>query len=230
VLWEDLLSELPALAAGELTVLDAGGGAGHFALALARLGHHVVLADASREMLDWADAAIRLAGLSERVRIAHAPVQDLREGAVGRFDLVTCHALLEWLAEPEAALAGLAPLVKPDGHLSLMFYNRNARLLKRALEGRLDEVLRDWQEGPAPSGWGAGAIPMAEESVRSWLTSLGLRVRSKAGIRIFHDHVPPVARDEEHIESLLQLELDLRRQEPFASLGQHVHLVCEWAR
>ncbi len=56
---------------------------------------------------------------------------------------------------------------------------------------------------------------------------LGLRVRSKAGIRILHDHVPEDLRRPERIGELLEAEKRLRSQEPFASLGQHTHLVCE---
>ena len=59
---------------------------------------------------------------------------------------------------------------------------------------------------------------------------LGLRVRTKAGIRIFHDHLPGGLQNRDELEALLKVEKEMRGQEPFASLGQHVHLVCEWAR
>jgi hypothetical protein len=38
VLWDDLLAAVPAVAAGGLSVLDAGGGAGHMAVRLTRTG------------------------------------------------------------------------------------------------------------------------------------------------------------------------------------------------
>jgi S-adenosylmethionine-dependent methyltransferase len=47
------------------------------------------------------------------------------------FDVIICHAVLEWLADPQDALGRLSGLLKADGLLSLMFYNRNASLLKR---------------------------------------------------------------------------------------------------
>lgn len=52
-------------------------------------------------------------------------------------------------------------------------------------------------------------------------------MRSKAGIRVLHDHVPEELRRPERIEELLAAEKRLRGREPFASLGQHTHLVCE---
>ena len=227
VLWEDMLAELPALAEGGLSVLDAGGGAGHMTLLLTRLGHRVVLADPSREMLDRAEQSLREAGLVDRVRVVHAPIQALQSAVDERFDLITCHAVLEWLANPRASLAALVPFLQRGGRLSLMFYNRNARLLKRILGGHLDQALQVVRERPAPTGWGDGAIPLAEEEVRAWLAELGLHVRSKAGIRIFHDHVPAAAREGEQLDRLLELEMALRRQEPFASIGQHIHLISD---
>src|SRR5918997_868429 len=58
VLWEDLLSTIPELGDGGLSVLDAGGGAGRVALLLAKAGNRVVLADPSREMLSRAERTI----------------------------------------------------------------------------------------------------------------------------------------------------------------------------
>jgi len=63
--------------------------------------------------------------------------------------------------------------------------------------------------------------------VRGWLGGLGLGVRSKAGVRILHDHVPEDLRRPERIGELLEAEKRLRGREPFCSLGQHTHLVCE---
>ena len=228
VLWEDLLSAIPELGDGGLSVLDAGGGAGRMALLLAEAGNRVVLADPSREMLSRAERAFaesrHAAGGS--VATLRSSIQDLGEELAGEsFDVVCCHAVLEWLADPRGALGHLAGLLGPEGLLSLMFYNRAATLLKRALEG--DLALALGQDVPRRRGWGEGATPLAEDSVRRWLREQGLRVRSKAGIRILHDHVPEELRRPERIGELLEAEKRLRSREPFASLGQHTHLVCE---
>jgi hypothetical protein len=55
----------------------------------------------------------------------------------------------------------------------------------------------------------------------------GLRVRSKAGRRFLRDNVPEDLRRPERIEELLKAEKRLSSKEPFASQGQHTHLVCE---
>ena len=230
VLWEDLRTAIPRLTHGGLSVLDAGAGAGRLALEIARLGNHVVLVEPSRAMLDQAQASARAAGLEAAITFVHAPIQALPHALTETFDVITCHAVLEWVAEPRAALSYLAPLLKPNGQLSLMFYNRNAALLKRVLAGEIRTALRELHGAWEPRGWGAGCVPLAEEDVRTWLAELGFVVRSKAGIRIFHDHVSPAARDREGLDHLLELELMCRQREPFASLGQHIHLVCDRER
>ncbi len=143
--------------------------------------------------------------------------------AIGRFDVITCHAVLEWLADPKAVLDHLGTLLKDDGRLSLMFYNQNAAILKRVLRGDFAEALQT----PNRTGGDADCTPLQEETVGSWLNEQGLRVLSKAGIRVFHDHLHGQVWGREGLEELLKTEKALRKMEPFASLGQHVHLVCE---
>jgi S-adenosylmethionine-dependent methyltransferase len=228
VLWADLLEGIPALADGGLRVLDAGGGAGRIAVRLGRLGHEVVLCEPSRDMLDRAEAAISDAGLTREVRTVHSSLQDLAgvlEDEI--FDVITCHAVLEWLADPQDAIGRLAGQLDTAGLLSLMFYNRNASLLKSVLSGHFADALHELQAGPAPRGWGEGAIPLAEDTVRRWLSDRRLTVRSKAGIRIFHDHIPANALVGNHLGELLAVEQAVRHVEPFASLGQHIHLIAQ---
>ena len=95
VLWEDLISEIPRITHGDLSILDAGGGAGHVALRMAELGNRVVLCDTSREMLSKADESIRAADLSGSVTTIHSSIQGLGKSISGKFDVITCHAVLE---------------------------------------------------------------------------------------------------------------------------------------
>ena len=52
-------------------------------------------------------------------------------------------------------------------------------------------------------------------------------MRSKAGRRFLRDNVPEDLRRPEWIGELLKAEKRLSSKEPFASLGQHTHLVRE---
>lgn len=222
VLWEDLLTEMPRISHGGLSILDAGGGSGHMALRLAEQGNSVVLCDSSREMLSSAEEAVREANLSDLVTIRHSAIQDLERA--GDFDAITCHAVLEWLADPETTLRHLVQLLREDGLLSLMFYNQNAALLKRIFRGEFARGSVDLKERQ-----NGGCTPLAEETVRAWLEGFGMKVVSKSGIRMFHDHLLDLIRSRDRLDDLLEVEKELRKREPFASLGQHIHLVCAWA-
>lgn len=247
VLWEDLITNLPRLGRGEVRVLDAGGGAGELAIRLAQAGNEVVLSDPSRQMLARAETAIQEAGVAARVSFVPAPIQALKKTLEEQFDVIICHAVLNWVAEPEEVLGQLVRSLKPEGHLSLMFGNRNGWVLKRALSGdygaalRADEAgsprapyeerlrfrqFRRLPSGWSHKGWGDKAVPLDETTVREWLTALGFVVQSKAGIRIFHDHLAPELITEDRIDELLALEKTLRNTEPFASLGRLTHFVC----
>ena len=50
-------------------------------------------------------------------------------------DLVLFHAVLEWVAEPEAILAALYDALAPGGVLSLMFYNLHGLILQNLAHG-----------------------------------------------------------------------------------------------
>jgi tRNA 5-carboxymethoxyuridine methyltransferase len=246
VVLDDLLEAIPELRSGGLSILDAGGGSGRLAVELAALGNEVVLCDPSAKMLDKAREAVDAAGLAHAVTLVQARIQDL-ERLDREFDLITCHVVLSWLAEPEEALGALTQRLSSGGRLSLMFVNHNAFLLHRIQRGNFSEALDDWRpDGVRPpharkmrlsrlshlptgwsyAAWGARAVPLSENVVREWLDRLDFFVESKAGIRMFHDYVPESHRTPDRLEDLLTLERALRGTEPFASLGQHIHLIC----
>ena len=227
VLWQDLVSEVPILDTSGLRVIDVGAGMGQVATRIAGLGHHVTLCDPSQEMLDSARAALEREGVLDRANLVRSTAQDLDTNDLGRFDLVICHAVLEWLADPKPVLEHVLDLMKPEGYLSLMFYNRNASLLKQIVRG-------DFRRTGSRAAVSRAALPKARsldpEVVRSWLVYSGLRVESKAGIRIFHDHIPEETRSPDRLDDLIATEIEFSRVEPFASLGQHVHFICRRGR
>lgn len=229
VLWSVLNEDVPALSGRPMRILDAGGGSGHMAVRLAGLGHSVVLCDVSEEMLAKAATRAAEAGVADAIDVRHMSIQEYANIAGHRFDLVLCHAVLEWLDDPKTAVRDLARLVKPGGQVSLMFYNRFASLLKRTLIGDFEAALEDFQTGPIRRGWGKGATALDNEVVVSWLEGQDLEVKARAGIRIFHDHVVDKLGGQQRLTQLIELEKAVCRSEPFASLGQHTHLTCRLA-
>lgn len=147
-----LREDVPELADQPMRILDAGGGSGHMAVRLAGLGHSVVLCDISEEMLAKAAMRAAEAGVAEAIDIRHLSIQGYANIADERFDLVLCHAVLEWLDDPKSVVGDLARLVKQGGHLSVMFYNRFASLSSEP--SPVTSKLPSRTIGPARSGAG----------------------------------------------------------------------------
>jgi S-adenosylmethionine-dependent methyltransferase len=226
LLWQDMLAEIPPLAGpAPLRIWDAGGGAGQMAFKLAARGHAVLLSDISADMLALAAAQRDTAAAgSGRIEIRCASIQALSDELDERFDLIVCHAVLEWLAQPREVLAQLARRLAPGGYLSLMFYNRHSLLLTHAVRGSVDKLLGGETAGHPGSLTPPNALAPAE--VEQWLRELGLAAVSRCGIRTVTEYLPRAQRAEMELETLLRLEQRYCREEPFQSLGRYLHWVC----
>ncbi|CAM5188187.1 methyltransferase domain-containing protein [Alishewanella longhuensis] len=224
VLMRDLL-ELPQLASS-CTVLDVGGGQGQLALKLAALGHRVWLSDISAEMLQVAKAAALAQGLQTQLNFVHSPLQQLHEQLnAQQYPLVLCHAVLEWLADPQTAIATLKQWVAPGGILSLMFYNKDAHRFSNILYGNFDYVKADMQvKKPVRLN---PQNPLVSVDVQAWCQHAGFSLLGKTGVRCFHDYLRDRAQQQSHYDELEALELQYNRQEPYASLGRYTHLLLQ---
>jgi S-adenosylmethionine-dependent methyltransferase len=215
------LSELPILAT-PTQILDVGAGQGQLALWLAAQGHQVHLSDVSAEMLAMAQQAAAEQGLLARTQFTHAPMQDLL-GKVSPQPLVLCHAVLEWLASPQAAIADLWQLTAPGGWLSLMFYNVDAKRFSNIVYGNFNYVLRDLAYKKkvhlSPQN------PLDPAQVLQWCLHQGFELHSKTGVRCFHDYLRDRSEQASEFDKLLEVELRFNRQEPYASLGRYQHLL-----
>jgi S-adenosylmethionine-dependent methyltransferase len=225
--WRELLAQIPALQkSAPLSVWDAGGGLGQMSLRLAELGHSVLLNDISADMLAIARKDIDEAGLGEKIVIEHAAIQDisLRPDNQQQYDLVLCHAVLEWVAEPEALIASLLAGLRPGGYLSLMFYNLNALILSNMAKGNLYK-LRDRDFAGHPGGL-TPPSPRQPQEVIAMLEQAGFEIVAKRGVRLVYELMPRAVRAERSLEDVLALEWQYGDQEPFWSLGRYVHLLC----
>ncbi len=218
----------PHLTDKPLSILDAGGGQGQFSLPLAEQGHHLTLCDISEKMLQHAQDTIDERAIAN-VTLHHCALQTLQEALVKEtqtpFDLVICHAVLEWLAEPQAALKHLRDLMRPGGILSLSFYNVQSIVLKNALRTNYQKILEDDYHGYRGSL--TPIHPLASEDVQAWREEAGLTLLTHSGIRVFYDYrLDPQTRDDD-TENLLQAELKYSQIEPFRSLGRYIHFVLQ---
>jgi S-adenosylmethionine-dependent methyltransferase len=218
VLQADLSEALPAR---PLRVLDIGAGLGHMSLWLAQQGHSVTLAEPAAPMLEGARQRFAEAGLE--ATFIHAPWQELPGLLDGRYDLVICHAVLEWLAEPHAILPVLQHFTAADGWLSLAFYNRDALVYRNLLKGHFRKL-----RGDSLAGMKQSLTPQMPLDPRELAAQLATawRVESSSGVRVFHDYMPRDFQDKAALADLLDMELAHRRHPAFAGLGRYLHWIC----
>ena len=218
VLQADLAEALPQR---PLRVLDIGAGLGHMSLWLAQQGHQVTLAEPAEPMLTGARQRFADAGIA--AQFIHAPWQELPAQLDQPYDLVLCHAVLEWLAEPHAILPVLHQLTAPGGWLSLAFYNKDALIYRNLLKGHFRKLRKASFAGEKQS-----LTPQAPLDPRELAAQLDGRwtVESQSGVRVFHDYMPGEFQAKANVTDLLEMELAHRRHPAFAGLGRYLHWIC----
>ncbi len=201
-----------------LDVLEIGGGTGLMAKSLIEAKHNLTFTDASEEILEHAKQ--NLVGVGN-VRFRHQSLQQIDD--FDAYDLIVCHAVLEWLHAPLETLALVLKMMKPGSRLSLSFFNRDASLFTNALYGNFDYIARGMkvrnQVRLNPQN------PMRPTEVLEHLTSNGMVVEQITGIRCFHDYMKHKPADDIQFQQLLALEKQYCQQDPFRWLGKYVHLL-----
>lgn len=130
-------------------VLDAGGGAGRYAVWLAERGYEVTLLDLSRKQVEIAEAKAAKHGVADRVDCHRGTVTDLPFDA-DEFDAALClggpisHLLAE--SDRETAVGELVRVTRPEGPICVsvmgllgfvqlqLLTGRNVRALPELLE------------------------------------------------------------------------------------------------
>lgn len=221
ILKQDLLSVTQT---NSLTVWDAGCGAGQISCWLAAQGHRLTLCDISEKLLQQAQQQFAVSGLDADFH--HASIQQLAP-QLNAFDLVICHAVLEWLATPLETLKLVLDRVKPGGYLSLMFYNRNAMVYKNVLRGgwRLEPILNDRYIGAGNKL--SPPYPQYPHEITAFLQNQGFEIIRHSGIRVFSDYLNSDTRNQTNEQELLALEHQYCRMPVYRDMGRYVHLLTE---
>lgn len=207
-----------------LKILDVGCGMGQMALWFAQAGHHATLCDVSEEMLAQAKSSAAELGLLEQLSFHHAGLADLPE-ALGQYDLVICHAVLEWIEAQETFIHLLAKRVKPQGHLSLMAFNRKALLFNHLVAGNFEYaqtgMKRRSRQRLTPN-W-----PVEPKHLQSWLNQEKLFIGTLSGVRIFSDYVRDKSQVEAEEDRVLALELEHSSDPDWLPVARYLHYLCQ---
>ena len=223
---------LDALPAAPATVVDAGGGTGQLAVALAGHGYRVTVVDTSAAML--ATCAQRAADeggeVAERVATVQGDAADLpRLLGEDSLDAVVCHDLLTRVEDQAALLASLAGVLAEGGVLSLGFANRDWLALRAGRRGDHTGALR-LVEGrgsggltPRPPEGGSEAVTLTEAEQQ--LDKAGLALVAAYGVGVFaeagDDDLDPAER-----QRLVELERLVSGREPYRSSARTLHLIA----
>jgi S-adenosylmethionine-dependent methyltransferase len=209
---------LDALPAAPATVVDAGGGTGQLAVALAGHGYLVTVVDTSAAML--ATCAQRAADeggeVAERVATVQGDAADLpRLLAEESVDAVVCHDLLTRVDDQAALLASLAGVLAEGGVLSLGFANRDWLALRAGRRGDHTGALRLVEGGEAVT------LNEAEQQ----LDKAGLALVAAYGVGVFAE-----AGDDDlgraELAALVELERLVAGREPYRSSARTLHLIA----
>ncbi|EST34475.1 methyltransferase type 12 [Streptomycetaceae bacterium MP113-05] len=236
VVWEVLRGALEervkATGRGSLDVLDTGGGTGHFAVLVARLGHRVTVVDPSPDALFALERRAAEADVADLVRGVQGDAQGLFDVTErGGWDAVLFHGVLEYVDDPAAALRNAVAALRPEGGvLSLLAAGLGGAVLARALTGHFTEAR---QALSAPDGrWGEGD-PMPRRFTAEQLTALvgdtGLRIAAVHGVRVFADLVPGalVGTEPDALDALARLEAAASELPAFQSVATQLHVLAD---
>jgi SAM-dependent methyltransferase len=213
------------------SVVDIGGGTGELAVRVAELGHHVVVVDPSPDALATLSRRAEESGVADLVTGRQGDLDDLpdlpdlvAEGGsdAGGADVVLCHGVLEIVADPTAALAALARVLRPGGTLSLLVHQRHAAVVARAMAGHF---------GAARSLLDTDTTPdhrFTADEVTTTLSETGFDIRSMQAVRVFVDLVPSSLVDLEPgaAQALVELEQAVADRPEYLALATQVHALA----
>ena len=235
--FDDCFPVLKGCSNSDLQILDVGAGLAQFSTTLVAERGHLVLNDISTEMLKLAHKGISKkaktlgSSYAQRISIVQAPLQVLSSVLQERemqtqYDLVLCHAVMEWMEQPSTLVPHLKSLLKPGGYLSLSFYNINGLAFKNLLRTNYNKF--DIDNFKAFRGSLTPTHPQEPLLVLAQLEQQGFSIICKSGIRVFHDYIlDPAARQREP-EALVQKELEYSRREPFWQMARYIHFMARY--
>ena len=224
VIWRDLCRTMPSIMNGCLRVLDVGGGLGQMSVRLAKLGHQVTYNDISSNMLSKAKALAMKEGVDSRISFYQCPYQSLVKKDLGDFDLVLCHAIVEWLGKPDELINHLMQFKSAEGFISLTFYNHNALVYRNLIRGNFNLLATEFKADP---GSLTPHSPFMPEQIEQWSAQHGLFVLLSSGIRVFHDYITTARGGHNDRDAVITTELKYSEQAPFKWLGRYIHFMLQ---
>jgi S-adenosylmethionine-dependent methyltransferase len=201
-----------------LDIIDVGGGTGIMSQEMLAKGHNVLFNDISEQAVDYAKY---LLVNYQSVVFTQQNLNQLNHK--DEFDVVICHAVMEWLSEPLSAIHKLIEFGREGAIVSMSFFNKDAHRFGNILYGNFDYVDADMQNKNTVRLNPNHAIQ--PQMVLSELATLPVEIIATAGVRCFHDYLKDRDKQTLEYERIKQLELQYCELEPYKWLGKYFHVL-----
>lgn len=208
-----------------LRVLDVGAGLAQISIELAKDGHDVTINDISANMLEIAKQNAGEA--AQNITWHTCPYQQLDDKLTGKYDLILCHAVLEWLAEPKLIMDFFDRWLVDDraekGVLSLCFYNPASFVYRNLVMGNFN--LLHNKDFKADNGSLTPNHPVAKDEVIAWINDHHYQILHTSGLRVFHDYSPLKRGGHTNPQAVIEMEVAYSGQDPYKWLGRYLHFL-----
>lgn len=209
-----------------LRILDIGAGLGQISLQLAKRGHHCTLTDISPAMLakacKFADTMTTTTN-AVHTRFIVTDYQSLDKHIGGNvFDVILCHAVIEWVKDPQELITVCDRYLAPNGVLSLCFYNPASPIYRNLMMGNFNHLKspkRSDTDSLTPN------TPVAYDTVKSWLKSY--HIIHESGIRVFSDYTTHKRGGLANTNDVIEMELAYSSRFPFRLMGRYLHIMAQ---
>ena len=212
-----------------LRVLDVGAGLAQISIELAKDGHDVTINDISANMLEIAKQNAGEA--AQNITWHTCPYQQLDDKLTGKYDLILCHAVLEWLAEPKLIMDFFDRWLVDDraekGVLSLCFYNPASFVYRNLVMGNFN--LLHNKDFKADNGSLTPNHPVAKDEVLAWINDHYYQILHTSGLRVFHDYSPLKRGGHTNPQAVIDMEVAYSGQDPYKWLGRYLHFLVSKA-
>lgn len=226
VIEQDLRNQHSELWQGEKhCVIDIGAGLGAWSVTMAEQGHQVVYNDISSKMTEKAKTLAAKHEKNLDISFYHLPYQQLFEHCA-KADLILCHAVVEWLAEPEDLFKHISAGLKPGGLLSLCFYNPAGRDMRNLIMGNF-KLLNRSESVRADNGSLTPNNPSTLAQIELWLEKYQMTIEQLSGIRVFSDYTVHKRGGLAFADQVQEMELKYATQSPYNRMGRYIHIIAK---
>ncbi|HEY7339274.1 MAG TPA: methyltransferase domain-containing protein [Ktedonobacterales bacterium] len=213
-------------------VLDIGCGQGTQALRLARRGHTIVGLDRSASLLEDFERALSAEpqGVRERVQLIQGDAEKVDQlFAPSSFDVVLCHGVLMYFADPNPLLTAISAIVTGGGLVSLLVRNGDALAMRPGLLGDWAAARDAFDRASYLNRIGVHARADRLDGLTNSLAERNLSVQAWYGVRVFTDLAATDAPlpDADQLDVLLECEERAGRTDPYRSVAALLHVIAQ---